>query len=35
MIEITICLQCGEAFEIIDKSILNPIIQCLCCGGIQ
>ena len=35
MVEITICLICGESFEITDISLGNPKIECSCCGGIQ
>lgn len=35
MVEITICLMCGESFEITNISLDNPIIECRFCGGIQ
>lgn len=34
MEEITICLICGEQFILIDKSLSNPKIECIYCGGI-
>ena len=34
MEEIMICLICGEQFILFDKSLSNPAIECIYCGGI-